>query len=114
MPLLHKKALLVALIVGSILNLINQYPQIISENSINWYQVIITYSVPYLVSFFSAKSALNKNTPHQADTQQKSNDSLVEFKKLAQEAYQQTQEIGVNAGMYIIELSPASLLLMKH
>ncbi|WP_413698485.1 nitrate/nitrite transporter NrtS [Psychromonas sp. KJ10-10] len=98
MSMLHKKALLVALIVGSILNLINQYPQIISENSINWYQVIFTYSVPYLVSFFSARSAINKNTNNQAERPTQSSDPLMEFKQLAKEAYQQTQEIAINAG----------------
>jgi methyl-accepting chemotaxis protein len=96
---LHKKALLVALIVGSILNFINQYPHIFSENSINWYQVVITYSVPYLVSFFSAKSALNKNNSSELqNNEQQKSDSLVEFKNVVKVAYEQIQEIASNAG----------------
>jgi len=59
MPALHKKAMLVALFVGTILNLINQYPQLTSGASLNWLQITITYMVPYFVSFFSAKMANN-------------------------------------------------------
>tara|TARA_R110001583_G_scaffold9433_4_gene44770 strand:- start:16223 stop:17260 length:1038 start_codon:yes stop_codon:yes gene_type:complete len=96
---LHKKALLVALIVGSILNFINQYPQIFSEESINWIQVMITYTVPYLVSFFSAKSALNKSVYTEVKTsEQQCADLLSEFKKITKDANEDIQEIANNAG----------------
>lgn len=44
-----------ALIVGTILNLINQYELVFSaDKSVQWPKVMMTYVVPYLVSSISA------------------------------------------------------------
>ena len=53
------KALKVALIVGVILNLINQGDNFISLNfnEINWFKFILTFFVPYGVSSYSAAMA---------------------------------------------------------
>lgn len=100
MSSLHKKALVIALIVGSFLNIANQYPQLTSDQSINWLQVIITYVVPYLVSFFSAKNTF-KETDQVSNTSksgENSNDDMAEFKRVVHQAHQQAQEIAGNAG----------------
>lgn len=49
------RAIKTSLIVGTILNLINQGDLIIAQNFelINWGKIILTYSVPLLVSGFS-------------------------------------------------------------
>ena len=51
-----ERALWVTLVVGIILNLINQWNNIISVNilEINWYKFLLTFMVPYLVSTFSS------------------------------------------------------------
>jgi hypothetical protein len=46
----------VALIVGTALNLINQWDAVTSNQVINYRKAILTYCVPYLVSSFSAWS----------------------------------------------------------
>jgi methyl-accepting chemotaxis protein len=52
---LHYRWFLVALIVGTILNLINQYELVFSaDKSVQWPKVMMTYVVPYLVSSISA------------------------------------------------------------
>ena len=46
----------VALVVGTILNLINQGDAIFGAAPINWTKVVLTYLVPYAVSTFGAVS----------------------------------------------------------
>jgi hypothetical protein len=46
----------VALVVGTILNLINQGDAILGLTSINWIKVFLTYLVPYAVSTYGAVS----------------------------------------------------------
>jgi hypothetical protein len=46
----------VALVVGTILNLINQGDAILEATSINWIKVVLTYFVPYAVSTYGAVS----------------------------------------------------------
>jgi hypothetical protein len=46
----------VALIVGTILNLINQGDAIFGAMTINWTKVVLTYAVPYVVSTYGAVS----------------------------------------------------------
>jgi hypothetical protein len=46
----------VALVIGSILNLINQGDAILGMNSINWIKIVLTYFVPYAVSTYGAVS----------------------------------------------------------
>ncbi|MPW31097.1 hypothetical protein F9L16_19140 [Agarivorans sp. B2Z047] len=60
------RAIVVAVIVGSILNLINQW-DIVNGASPKWGAILFTYCVPFLVSYFSGamangnKSASNSN-----------------------------------------------------
>lgn len=61
---LQLKWLMVALVVGSILNLINQYEAIISEQSIQYSKVALTYLVPYFVSSVSAWHSMKANTKY--------------------------------------------------
>lgn len=46
----------VALLIGTILNLINQGDAIFSGGPINWIKVVLTYLVPYAVSTYGAVS----------------------------------------------------------
>jgi hypothetical protein len=46
----------VALLVGTILNLINQGDAFLGLTSINWIKVFLTYLVPYVVSTYGAVS----------------------------------------------------------
>ena len=57
---LHYRAIIIALIVGSILCLINQGDFLLHGNTheISWIKILLTYLVPYLVSLYSAISAL--------------------------------------------------------
>jgi hypothetical protein len=59
---LHIRALSIALIVGTLLCLINQGDIIITGHiaNIQWTKLILTYLVPYGVSLYSAISALKK------------------------------------------------------
>ncbi len=50
------RALLVAAVVGTILNLINQGNTLLGAGSINWLKVALTYIVPYCVSTYGAVS----------------------------------------------------------
>src|SRR6476620_5887742 len=51
-----RRSLYVALIVGTVLNLINQGDAILAGGPINWAKVILTFAVPYLVSTYGAVS----------------------------------------------------------
>jgi len=58
------RSLFVALIVGTVLNFINQGDAILSPGSINWYKVALTYCVPYVVCTYGAVSSqLNAARP---------------------------------------------------
>ncbi len=52
-----RTALLAALIVGSVLNLINQGDVLWGEAALNWPKMLLTYCVPYCVATFGAVSA---------------------------------------------------------
>lgn len=52
----RRRSLLVALVVGSILNLINQGDALLGLTSINWLKIGLTYLVPYAVSTYGAVS----------------------------------------------------------
>lgn len=49
-----KRALTVALIVGTILNLINQGDALVTGAAVNWFKVALTYMVPYCVNTHGA------------------------------------------------------------
>lgn len=48
------KALRTAIIVGSILVLINQYDALFGAANINWLKLILTYCVPFCVFLYGA------------------------------------------------------------
>ena len=51
-----RRSLYVALVVGTILNLINQGDALFGPAQINWLKVMLTYLVPYAVSTYGAVS----------------------------------------------------------
>jgi hypothetical protein len=51
------RSLWVALIVGTILNLVNQGDTLLAPGSINWFKVALTYCVPYAVCTYGAVSS---------------------------------------------------------
>ena len=48
-----RQAILVALVVGTVLNLINQ-GDLIASGDINWFKAVLTYLVPYCVASYGA------------------------------------------------------------
>ena len=46
----------IALVVGTILNLINQRDTIFGTTPVNWIKIVLTYLVPYGVSTYGAVS----------------------------------------------------------
>lgn len=51
-----RRSLYVALIVSTVLNLINQGDVLWGAASLNWTKLVLTYAVPYLVSTYGAVS----------------------------------------------------------
>ena len=51
-----RRSFYVAVMVGTILNLINQGDALLAGTSINWTKIALTYVVPYLVSTYGAVS----------------------------------------------------------
>ena len=49
-----RRSLVVALVVGTILNVINQGDVLLSAHSVNWLKIALTYVVPYGVSTYGA------------------------------------------------------------
>ena len=52
-----RRSLFVALIVGTVLNLINQGDALLGSMPINWLKIILTYFVPYAVCTYGAVSS---------------------------------------------------------
>jgi hypothetical protein len=53
-----KRALIVALVVGTILNLINQGDAILLGGHVNVAKLLLTYATPFCVATYAAASAL--------------------------------------------------------
>jgi hypothetical protein len=51
-----RRSLYVALVVGTVLNLINQGDALLGTASINWWKLALTYCVPYAVCTYGAVS----------------------------------------------------------
>jgi hypothetical protein len=51
-----RRSLYVALIVGTVLNLINQGDALLGMATVNWLKVALTYCVPYAVCTYGAVS----------------------------------------------------------
>ena len=52
-----RRSLFVALVVGTVLNLINQGDALMNFSGINWLKVVLTYCVPYAVCTYGAVSS---------------------------------------------------------
>jgi hypothetical protein len=52
-----RRSLWVALIVGTVLNLINQGDALVALSGINWFKLALTYCVPYVVCTYGAVSS---------------------------------------------------------
>ena len=57
-PEVVRRALMVALVVGTILTLINQGDRLVAGMAPGWIKMALTYLVPYCVSTHGAVSAL--------------------------------------------------------
>ena len=63
-----KRSLVVALIVGTILNLINQGDALVAGARPNILKLVLTFAVPYAVATYGAVSyRLRASVAHQAD-----------------------------------------------
>lgn len=49
-----KRSFIVAAIVGTILNLLNQGDSLIAGEPLNWWKIVLTYCVPYCVATYGA------------------------------------------------------------
>ena len=56
-----RRSLLVAVIIGTILNGINQGPEILSGHWPVWWKLILTYSVPFAVASYGSYAALRRD-----------------------------------------------------
>lgn len=57
------RSLRVALVVGTILNVINQGDALLSGTGIDWVKVALTYCVPYLVCTYGAVASRLDHAP---------------------------------------------------
>ncbi len=56
-----RNALRVSLVVGTVLNVINQSGSVMSGSGISWFHLLLNYLVPYCVASYSAaKNELTK------------------------------------------------------
>lgn len=55
-----RRSFYVALVVGTVLNLINQGDALLGVSPINWLRLVLTYFVPYVVYTYGAVSARMK------------------------------------------------------
>ena len=51
-----QRSLIVALVVGSVLNLINQGDALFAGGPLDWIKIVLTIAVPYCVSTYGAVS----------------------------------------------------------
>lgn len=51
------RSLAVALVVGTVLNLINQADAILAMERVSWLKIVLTYCVPYAVCTYGAASS---------------------------------------------------------
>jgi hypothetical protein len=51
-----RRSFVVALVVGTILNLINQGDTLVGGGTVNWAKIALTFAVPYCVATYGAVS----------------------------------------------------------
>lgn len=63
-----KRSLGVALVIGTVLNLINQGDALLGHHPIHWSKLLLTYAVPYVVATYGAVShrMRSERTRHQS------------------------------------------------
>ena len=61
-PEIAKRSLIVAILVGTILNLINQGDSMINDRHLDLLKGALTYIVPYCVATYGAVAALSNNS----------------------------------------------------
>ena len=60
-----RNSLKISLVVGTILNLINQGGNLLHSETISWFHLPLNYLVPYLVATYSAaKNAIETEDKH--------------------------------------------------
>jgi hypothetical protein len=52
-----RRSLLVALLIGTVLNAINQGPEIVTGHWPVWWKLLLTYSVPFCVASYGSYAA---------------------------------------------------------
>ena len=55
-----RQSVLVARVVGAILNAINQGPEILAGKSVNVLRLVLTFAVPFFVASYGAYSAFRR------------------------------------------------------
>jgi len=55
-----RRSLLVTVLVGSLLNLINQGDALFGGGAVNWGKILLTFIVPFCVASYGAWSALRQ------------------------------------------------------
>jgi hypothetical protein len=58
----YLSALKVALVVGTILLLVNQYDALFANTEIRWFSAILTYCVPFVVFLLGRKEAKSSDS----------------------------------------------------
>ena len=65
-PPIAKRALIVAVVAGTLLTIVNQWQGLLGQVPMDWLKVALTYCVPYVVSsassFLSVRSHLKENS----------------------------------------------------
>jgi hypothetical protein len=56
-----RRSLIVALVIGSVLNAINQGPEIFSGHWPVWWKLILTYFVPFAVASYGSYAAFRSS-----------------------------------------------------
>ena len=86
----HQRAFVVALMVGSLLTVINQWQALFGEQKIAVISLLLTYCVPYLVAFFSASMATQKQQKNEVKIEPSPSVDLDKLSQLQQIASQVT------------------------
>jgi hypothetical protein len=64
-------ALKVALVVGTVLLLINQYDALFSTTELRWFPALLTYCVPFTVFLLGQRNAKRSGDAHQSPSNEK-------------------------------------------
>ncbi|GEA06996.1 hypothetical protein KUL42_17570 [Alteromonas sp. KUL42] len=109
---LIKRSFTVALIVGSILNIINQFDGLFFGATITWSKLFLTYCVPYCVTTYSGASSsykcaieqmeLKKNCIEHADIVNFNEPAKTEIKTFAEQIEQNAHNVNIASTQRVI------------